>query len=252
MSFDDPDHKLSAVRKAARELTDGMHEADAAVAKAALFSMASSEAVEGTGLARALGEALEFARKHAEGALKAIEHAKNTALPKARKRGSTAAVASSSDARGKRAAAAATLRLAVSALVAAASACNDAARWGTRGPEASRAAADAISYAAGEELWLSVTEEYELTFFAFASFFSRRRRHRRRQRGSSLLPFSFLTLKTLPQSRHTARPLLLPHGPLHHLPLLLRGNPLGALHLPALAPALLAGAAQKRQLRGAE
>lgn len=160
ISFDDPDHKLSAVSRATRELTDGMYKGDAAAAfaKTALSSKASAEAVEGTGLARALAEALEFARKHAKSAPRAIEHA--TAVPKAGKRGSTAAASLSSDAqRGKRAAAAATLRLAVSALIAAASACNDAARWGTRGPDASRAAADAIYDAAGEELWLSVTEE---------------------------------------------------------------------------------------------
>ena len=141
LSFDDADHKLSAVRQAAKELTERMHE-DPAMAKQAFASKASGDAVEGTGLARALGEALYFARRQAEGALRAIEHAGGAAAQ-----------------RVKRAAAAATLRLAVSALIAAASACEHAARWGSKGSDASCTAADAIYGAAGEEMWLAVTEE---------------------------------------------------------------------------------------------
>lgn len=152
LSFDDADHKLSALRQAAKELTERMHE-DAATAKQAFASKASGDAVGGTGLARALAEALEFARGHAEGAQRAIEqHAGGGGG-----RGGTAS--SSSQQRGKRAAAAATLRLAVAALIAAASACEHAARWGSKGTDASSAAADAIYEAAGEEMWLAVTEE---------------------------------------------------------------------------------------------
>lgn len=148
LSFDDPDHKLSAVRQAARELTEGMHE-DERMARQTLTSRASGDAVEGTGLARALAGALAFARGHAEEALKGI---KNNA-------GSGGVGASSKGKKGA-AAAATTLRLAVSALVAAASACNEAARWGSKGgADASGAAADTIYGSAGEDLWLSVTEE---------------------------------------------------------------------------------------------
>ena len=119
------------------------------MARQALASRASGDAVEGTGLARALAGALAFARGHAEGALKGIH--KNNA-------GGGGGVAKGK--KGAAAAAATTLRLAVSALVAAASACNEAARWGSKGgADASGAAADAIYEAAGEDLWLSVTEE---------------------------------------------------------------------------------------------
>ena len=157
LSFDDPDHKLSAVRRAAGELTGRLLE-DAAMSREAALTRPSGDAVEGTGLARALGEALEFARRHAEGALKGLEHAKGGGGGGGGGRGAAAAVVSQ---RGRRtaAAAASTLRLAVSALIAAASACENAARWGSKGDVASGAAADAIYGAAGEELWLAVTEE---------------------------------------------------------------------------------------------
>lgn len=161
LSFDDPDHKLFAVSQAAKELTEGIAE-DAAMAKQALASKASGDAVAGTGLARSLADALEFARRHAEGAMKGIENARSAGVvPRGGKKGAAAAPSSDAAAKGRRAAAAAaaTLRLAVSALISAASACNDAARWGSKGPEVSGAAADAIYGAAGEELWLAVTEE---------------------------------------------------------------------------------------------
>jgi len=153
LSFDEPDHKLSAVRQVVKELTEGMHE-DAA--RQALASRPTGDAVEATGLARALAEALGFARRHAEGALSGIEqHARSAAGSQGKK----SAAAPSKRAAAAAAAAAATLRLAVSALIAAASACNDAARWGSKGPDASGAAADAVYAATGEEIWLAVTEE---------------------------------------------------------------------------------------------